>query len=130
MENKNLIKDKSYAFAIRIVNMYKHLTADKKEFILSTQVMRSGISIGANVQESEAAISMADFSSKISIAYKEAQETCYWIRLLHDTGYIDSKSYDSMLNDYTEICKILFTILKSSGRIKTKQKDHSMNNDE
>jgi four helix bundle protein len=118
MNNRNTIKDKTYAFAVRTVNMYKHLNADKKEFILSKQVLRSGTSIGANVQESDAAISKAEFSAKISLAYKEAQETGYWLRLLHDTGYLDTKSFESMFADCTEICKILYSILKSSGRIK------------
>ena len=88
-------------------------------FVLSKQVLRSGTSIGANVEEAAAAISKADFSSKISNAYKEAKETSYWLRLLYDTDYIDKKSFDSIFSDVEELCKLLFTILKSSGRVKT-----------
>ena len=116
----NGVKAKSYTFALRIIQMYKHLSQEKREFVLSKQVLRSGTSIGANVEEADAAISNAEFSSKISIAYKGARETCYWLRLLFDSNYIDKRSFDSIFNDGQEICKLLFTILKSSGRIKTK----------
>ncbi len=101
--------------------MYKHLSQDKREFVLSKQVLRSGTSIGANVEEAVAAISKADFSSKVSIAYKEAKETSYCLRLLYDTGYIDKKSFDSIFNDVEELCKLLFTILKSSGRVRNNE---------
>jgi four helix bundle protein len=117
MKNNN-IKEKSYLFAIRTVKMYQYLTEKQKEYVLAKQVLRSGTSIGANIQEADAALSKADFSAKMSIAYKESQETNYWLRLLHDTGYIDTPAFDSMLNNCTELSKILFAILKSSGRIR------------
>ena len=119
MNNKkeNVVKDKSFAFAVRIVNLYKFLKEEKKENILSRQILRSGTSIGANIEEADGGISKADFSSKISIAYKEAKETHYWLRLLNETGYIDQTSFDSIINDCNEICKLLFSILKTT-RIK------------
>jgi four helix bundle protein len=78
---KNVVREKSYDFALRIVEAYKILAKDKKEFVLSKQVLRSGTAIGANIEEADASISKAEFSAKISIAYKEARETCYWLRL-------------------------------------------------
>jgi four helix bundle protein len=114
----NVVNEKSYAFALRIIQMYKHLSLEKKEFVLSKQILRSGTSIGANVVEADAAISKAEFSAKISIAYKEACETCYWLRLLLDSNYIDKKSFSSIFNDAEELCKLLYSILNSSGRIK------------
>jgi four helix bundle protein len=114
----NVVKDKSYAFALRTIKLYKHLSEVKKEYILSKQILKSGTSIGANIEEADAAISRADFSSKISIAYKEARETRYWLRLLLDSSYLDKNSFDSIFVDADELCKLLFTILKSSGRIK------------
>lgn len=115
--NNNVTYDKAYRFAIRIVNAYKYLIEDKKEFVLSKQLLRSGTSIGANIAEANGAISKADFSAKISIAYKESLETKYWLSLLKDTGYIDTKSFDSIYKDADEISKILFSILKKT-RIK------------
>lgn len=87
MEKKNIIKEKSFAFAIDIVNLYKVLT-DRKEFVLSKQLLRSGTSIGANVRESEHAQSKADFIHKLSISLKEANETEYWLDLLYETKYL------------------------------------------
>jgi len=103
-KKKNVVKDKSFTFAVRIVNLYKFLKEEKKEFILSKQILRSGTSIGANIEEADGGISKADFSNKISIAYKEAKETHYWLRLLNETGYIDQTSFDSIINDCNEIC--------------------------
>ena len=114
MNRNNVTYDKAYQFAIRIVNAYKYLTTEKKEFVLSKQLMRSGTSIGANVAEANGAISQADFSAKISIAYKECLETKYWISLLKDTKYIDSKSFNSIYQDADELAKILFSILKTT----------------
>lgn len=110
----SLAYDKAYKFAIRIVNAYKYLIQDKKEYILSKQLLRSGTSIGANIAEANGAISPADFSAKISIAYKECLETKYWLSLLKDTEYIDSKSFESIHNDADEISKILYSILKKT----------------
>jgi len=120
---KNIVKEKSYAFALRIVQMYKVLSLERKEFVLSQQILRSGTSIGANVEEADAAISRAEFSLKISIAYKEARETCYWLRLLLDSNYLDKNSFDSIFYDGEELCRLLFSILKSSGRIKVKNNE-------
>ena len=115
---KNITQSKTYAFAIRIVELYKLITIERKEYVLSKQLLRSGTSIGANVSEANGGISKADFSSKISIAYKEALETKYWLSLLHDTGYIQKEKFDKLILDCDEICKILFSILKSTERIK------------
>ena len=110
----NIIEEKSFAFAIRIVNLYKHLNEAKKEFVLSKQLLRSGTSIGANVAEAEQAQSTPDFVSKMSIALKEASETKYWIRLLASTNYLTEAETVSILNDCVEIEKILVSIIKSS----------------
>jgi len=110
----SLVYEKAYKFAIRIVNAYKYLTQEKKEFILSKQLIRSGTSIGANIAEGNGAISPADFSAKISIAYKECLETKYWLSLLKDTGYIDDKAFHSIYENAEEISKILFSILKKT----------------
>ena len=113
-QTKNVLYEKAYQFAIRIVNAYKYLTNDKKEFVLAKQLLRSGTSIGANVAEAYGAISIAEFSAKISIAYKECLETKYWLSLLKDTGYIDEKSFNSIHEDAEEIAKISFSILKKT----------------
>ena len=110
----NVIKEKSFAFAVRIVNLYKHLSESKKEFVLSKQLLRSGTSIGANVAEAEQAQSTPDFVSKMSIALKEASETEYWIRLLASTNYMTEAESVSILNDCVELKKILVSIVKSS----------------
>ncbi|MEA3398493.1 MAG: four helix bundle protein [Patescibacteria group bacterium] len=103
----NVIRDKSYAFAIRIINLYKYLAYTKKEFVLSKQTLRCGTSIGANVEEAIGAQSSKDFIAKLSISYKEARETSYWIRLLRDTNFINKIQSSSMLNDCEEILKII-----------------------
>ncbi len=110
----NIIEEKSFAFAIRIVNLYKYLNETKKEFILSKQLLRSGTSIGANVAEAEQAQSSPDFVSKMSIALKETSETKYWIRLLASTNYLTEAETISILNDCMELEKILVSIIKSS----------------
>ncbi|AHJ31576.1 four helix bundle protein [Nodularia spumigena CS-584] len=110
----SLVYEKAYKFAIRIVKAYKYLTQDKKEFILSKQLIRSGTSIGANIAEANGGISVADFSAKISIAYKECLETKYWLSLLKDTGYIEEKAFNSIYTDADEIGKMLFSILKKT----------------
>ena len=111
---KNNLYEKAYAFAIRVVKGYQFLSKEKREFILSKQLLRCGTSIGANISEANGAISKADFSSKISIAYKESLETKYWLNLLHDTDFINSKSFNSMHDDADELCRILFSILKTT----------------
>lgn len=115
MDN-NLYK-KSYAFSIRIVKAYQFLSDEKKEFILSKQLLKSGTSICANIAEANGAISKADFSAKLSISYKECLETKYWLSLLNDTGFIDAKTFESMHKDADELAKILYSILKKT-RIK------------
>jgi len=107
MKQDNIIQEKSFAFAVRIVNLYKFLCEEKKEFVLSKQILRCGTSIGANVEESIGGQSDKDFLSKISIAYKEARETIYWLKLLLATNYLSKEQADSLLNDTEEICKIL-----------------------
>ena len=107
MKTNNIIQEKSFAFAIRIVNLYKHLIAEKKEFILSKQLLRSGTSIGANVEEAIGGVSDKDFLNKLGIAYKEARESIYWLKLLNATGYITENEFQRLFNDAEEICKIL-----------------------
>lgn len=110
----NNLYDKAYTFAIRVVKGYQFLNKEKREFVLSKQFLKSGTSIGANVAEANGAISKADFSSKISIAYKESLETKYWLNLLRDTDFINTKTFKSMHQDADELSKILFSILKST----------------
>ena len=111
---ENIIEDKSFRFAIRIVNLYKYLCRTQKEFILSKQLLRAGTSIGANVAESQQAQSRADFISKLSIALKETSETKYWLRLLKATDYLTDKEVHSIYSDCIELEKLLVTILKST----------------
>lgn len=113
MDKENIILKKSYDFALRMVNMYKYLSSKKKEFVLSKQVLRSATSIGANVEEAIGGISAAKFRAKMSIAYKEARETHYWLRLLHDVGYVEKQAFESMIYECEEISKILFSIVRS-----------------
>lgn len=114
MKGENIIKTKSYQFAIRVVNLYKFLVEDKKEFVISKQLLRSGTSIGANVREAEHAESKADFIHKLSIALKEANETEYWLDLLKETSYLNNSEYISIQVDIKEILKILISIIKTS----------------
>ncbi len=114
LSERSLVYDKAYKFAIRVVNAYRYLTQTKQEWILSKQLIRSGTSIGSNIAEANGSISQADFSAKISIAYKECLETKYWLSLLKDTGYLDEQAFDSIYKDADEIGKILFAILKTT----------------
>ena len=123
MKKDNPLKDKSYAFAVRIVKMYKYLCDKKHEYVLSKQVLRSGTSIGANIVEANGAISKDDFSAKMSIAYKEALETKYWLDLLKDSGYLESKGYDELYQEADEISRMLFAVLESTGRVRSISKD-------
>ncbi len=111
---KNVIEEKSFKFAIRIVNLYRYLTENKKEYILSKQLLRCGTSIGANVSEAERGQSKADFYAKMNIALKEANETEYWLRLLQATDYLNDTEYDSILKDINEIISILVAITKTA----------------
>ena len=116
MKEDNAIIEKSKQFAVRIVRLYQHLANEKKEYVLSKQVLRSGTSIGANVHEAQRAQSKKDFLAKMSIASKEASETEYWLTLLHETGYIDQPAYQSISMDCVEIIKMLVSIVKASGK--------------
>jgi four helix bundle protein len=107
LKSDNIIQTKSFAYAIRIVKLYQYLCEEKKEYFLSKQLLRSGTSIGANIEESIGGQSDKDFISKLSIAYKEARETIYWLKLLRATSYLTKEQVESMLNDGEEICKIL-----------------------
>lgn len=111
---KNDIEVRTFDFALRTVRLFKYLQSDKKEFILSKQVLRSGTSIGANVCESQQAQSKADFISKMSIALKEAVETEYWLRLLVSSDYLAENEFNSLRKDLKEIIKILTSIIKTS----------------
>ena len=109
----NAIQDKSRSFAIKIINCYKFLTEEQHEYVMSKKVLRCGTSIGANTRESKNAQSRNDFLSKLSIALKEADETDYWLDLLHATDYIDDDLYDALATDCVEIIKILTAIIKT-----------------
>ena len=111
---ENVIEDKSFRFAIRIVNLYRYMCQEQKEYVLSKQVLRSGTSIGANIAEAQQAQSRADFISKLSIALKETSETKYWLRLLQATGYLSIDESRSVYADCIELEKLLVTILKST----------------
>ena len=113
-ENSNPIADKSFQFAIRVVNLYRYLCAEKQEYVLSKQLLRSGTSIGANVAEAQQPQSRNDFISKLYIALKETTETKYWLRLLSATHYLSETESNSMLNDCTELEKLLTAIIKSA----------------
>lgn len=114
---ENIIKDKSYEFALRIVKLYKYLIESKKEYVLAKQILRSGTSIGANIEEAVGAQSKNDFISKMSIAYKEARESHFWIRLLKDSGYLNIKQSESLLKDIEEILKLITSIQKTTKKI-------------
>ena len=111
---ENTVKNKSYAFALRVIKAYKYLGSEQREFVLSKQLLRSGTSIGALIREAEHAESKADFIHKMNIALKEANETEYWLMLLHDSEYIDNDSFNSIISDCQELIKLLISIIKSS----------------
>ncbi len=111
---ENILKDKSFRFAVRIVNLYKYLCAEKKEFVLSKQILRSGTSVGALIREAEHSESKADFVHKMAIAQKEINETIYWLELLHETGYIPVDEFESLNADAVEIIKMLTSSIKTA----------------
>ena len=113
MKDSNVVKDKSFEFSVRIVNLYKHLTTTKQEYVMSKQLLRSGTSIGANICEAEQAQSPLDFLSKLSISLKEACESDYWLRLLHGTGFLNGSEYSSIVTDCQELTKLLTSIIRS-----------------
>jgi len=114
MKRENVIKRKSFDFALRMINAYKFLSKEQKEYVLSKQMLRSGTAIGALIRESEYAQSRADFINKLSIALKEANETEYWIMLLNASEYITDKSFESIIKDCRELIKLLTSIINTA----------------
>ena len=113
-KKENPVLDKSYKFALRIVKLHAHLSKELRQFEISSQILRSGTSVGANVEEAIGGVSKKDFINKLSIAYKEARETRYWLRLLKDSEMIENTLADSLLNDCEELLKLLYTITNST----------------
>ena len=111
---KSILKDKSYAFAIRVVKLSQYLQSEKKEYVLSKQVLRSGTAIGALIREAEFGQSKADFTNKMNIALKEANETEYWLCILKDTNYLDEKLFGSLQSDCKELIAMLVSTVKTS----------------
>lgn len=111
---ENILNTKSYSFAIKIVKLSQYLQTEKKEFILSKQILRSGTAIGALIREAEYGQSKTDFVHKLSIALKEANETAYWINILKDTDYLEEKSFMSLLNDCNELIRLLIASVKTA----------------
>ena len=114
MSKENIIKTKSFLFSVKVVTLYKYLSSEKKEFVMSRQLLRSGTAIGALVREAEHAESRADFIHKMSIGLKEANETEYWIDLLSATDYLEHDQFHIFKKDIKEILKILVSIIKTS----------------
>jgi len=113
---ENVIKNKSFAFALRMVKLFQYLQSEKKEFVLSKQLLRSGTAIGALVREAEQAESKADFIHKMAIAQKEANESDYWMELLYQSCYIDETAFNSIKQDLSEILKMLSSIIITSKK--------------
>ena len=113
MKQNNVVQTKSYAFAVRIVKLYQYLVKEKQEYVLSRQLVKSGTSIGANVEEAIGGQSQKDFQAKLSISYKEARETHYWLRLMQDSGYLSPTQSKSLLEDCSELLKILGSIQRT-----------------
>ena len=114
MKKDSAVHVKSYAFALRVVRLYQYLTGEKREYVLSKQLLRSGTAVGALVRESEHGQSKADFIHKLQIALKEANESLYWIELLHDAGYLNVDGFDSLYPQAEELVKLLVSIIKTS----------------
>lgn len=123
---QNIIREKSYQFALKAIDVYKFLTSQKREFVLSKQLLKSSTSIGANVEEAIGAYSVKDFNAKISIAYKETRETRYWINLLKDSQYIESKAAEIMLQDVNELCRLLGKIFSTTKKRLNNQIPHNV----
>ena len=113
IQTNSPLRKKSRDFAIRIINLYKYIKTEKKEFTVTNQILRCGTSIGANIAESECAISKKDFLSKIYIAQKECNETIYWSDILHETDYLNDKEYISLQEDCIELMKMLKATTKT-----------------
>lgn len=112
------LKTKSFELAVAVVRMVKGLQESKREFVMSKQLLRCDTSVGANIAEAQAGLTTADFSAKLSIAYKECQETLYWLELMHTTQYISYEEYGMIKSMSTEVSKMLFASLKTTGRIR------------
>lgn len=115
-KSENVVLVKSFQFALRIVKLHLHLSKELKQFELSSQILRSGTSIGANVEEAMGGVSRKDFIHKLSISYKEARETKYWLRLLQGSELIEKELSDSLLRDCEEILKLLYSIINTSKK--------------
>ncbi len=113
MKSENIVQQKSYAFALRIVKAYKYLAEEKKEFVLSKQLLRCGTSVGANIEEAIGGQTQKDFFAKLNISYKETRETLYWLRLLKDSNFLNKKESDSLIVDCDELLKIIGSIIKT-----------------
>ena len=113
MKAENIVREKSYAFALRIVKAYKYLAEEKKEYVLSKQLLRCRTSVGANVEEAIGGQTPKDFFSKLNVSYKEARETMYWLRLLKDSDVLNEKELDSLMKNCDELLKIIGTIIKT-----------------
>ncbi|MDR1273340.1 MAG: four helix bundle protein [Odoribacteraceae bacterium] len=111
---RGVLKEKSFRFAVRIVNLYRHLCEERKEFVLSKQVLRSGTSVGAMVHEAEHSESKADFIHKMAIAQKEINETIYWLELMLETEYLSNAAFESINDDAVELIKMLTSSIKTA----------------
>lgn len=109
-KSKSIAQQKSYSFAIKVINLYKYLSQEKREYVLSRQILKSGTSVGANIEEALGGQSTKDFIGKMSISYKEARETVYWLKLLQECKYITEEQFQDLHNDAIELCKIIFSI--------------------
>ena len=117
----SIIKNKSFSFAIRIINLYKFLVENKREYVLSKQLLRSGTAVGALVREAQNAESSADFVHKLGVAQKENDETLYWLELLFETNYLDKNEYNSIQNDANELLKMIRSAILTSKRKNKKE---------
>ena len=117
---RSVLRDKSYAFSIRVVQLMQYLQSERKEYVLSKQILRSGTAIGALIKEAEFGQSNSDFIHKMSIALKEANETDYWLNILHDTDYLDKDMFTSLQSDCKELIAMLVASIKTLKKLKTK----------
>jgi four helix bundle protein len=115
-EKKSIIKDRSFAFAVRVIRLFQYLTETKKEYVLSKQLLRSGTAIGALVREAQNAESTKDFIHKLGIAQKESDETIYWLELLKETEYINDKEFESINNEANELLKMIRSAILTSKK--------------
>ena len=116
MKKKSIIKDRSFAFAVRVIKLFQYLTETKKEYVLSKQLLRSGTAIGALVREAQNAESTKDFIHKLGIAQKECDETIYWIELLKETEYLNDKEFESINNEANELLKMIRSAIITSKK--------------